>query len=264
MTLINNILLYGTVVGVSTLTGRKYPYQALKSTFMPYVALAAWALWMRAVTPSDPDTNHVQELTGLAGFLMLTGAVLVLAAYLASVTKRGWYKPIWDDFKITLPKRHISRIFSSEMTAVLYGIGIHAAAALGFVLLCLFRDLLNYSGVSVPGTSGLLAYGYLTGVPLFAGWMIGRKYPREALIGAFHAPLVVLILPTLIGLAAAISQGMSYQYLVILVTCIVAFSGWLLLTCGAAYLASVTKRGWYNPMWEDLKITLLKRWRIAK
>ena len=150
-------------------------------------------------------------------------------------------------------------LFSSEMRAVLYGIGVHAAVAVGLVLLCVLKDLLNYCGVSVPSTSGLLTYGYLVGMPLSAGWMVGRKYPREALMGAFHAPLVALILPTLIGLAAAMSQGVSYQYLVILVSCVVVFSCWLLLTCGAAYLASITKRGWYKPTWEDFKLTWPKR-----
>ncbi len=152
-------------------------------------------------------------------------------------------------------------LFSPEMMAVLYGIGIHAAAAVGLMLLCLLKDLLNYSGVSVPGTSGLLTYGYLVGIPLSTGWMVGRKYPREALMGAFHAPLVVLILPTLIGLAAAISQEVCYQYLLIFVSCLAVFSGWLLLACGAAYLASVTKRGWYRPSWADFKITLPSRRR---
>ena len=88
-------------------------------------------------------------------------------------------------------------------------------------------------------------------------------YPREALMGAFYAPLVALILPTLIALAAAISQGASYQYLVILVSCVVVFSGWLLLTCGAAYLASVTKRGWYKPTLDNFKLTLTRRRKIA-
>ena len=151
------------------------------------------------------------------------------------------------------------RLFSPEMMAVVYGIGIHAAAAAGLIVLCLLKDLLNYSGINVHDTSGLLAYGYLTGMPLSAGWMVGRRYPREALMGAFHAPLIVLILPTLIGLAAAISQEACYQYLLIFASCTAVFSIWLLLICCAAYLASVTKRGWYRPTWKDFKLTLPKR-----
>ena len=151
------------------------------------------------------------------------------------------------------------RLFSPEMMAVVYGIGIHAAAAAGLIVLCLLKDLLNYSGINVHDTSGLLAYGYLTGMPLSAGWMVGRRYPREALMGAFHAPLIVLILPTLIGLAAAISQETCYQYLLIFASCSAVFSIWLLLICGAAYLASVTRRGWYKPTLADFKLTLPKR-----
>lgn len=108
VTLVSNILLYGTVVGVSTLMGRKHPYKALKSAFyafVPYIALAAWALWMRVVAPSDTDTNLVQKLTDVASFLMLTATASIPSAYFASVTKRGWYRPTWEDFKITLPRR---------------------------------------------------------------------------------------------------------------------------------------------------------------
>ena len=152
-------------------------------------------------------------------------------------------------------------LFSPDMMAVLYGTGIHAAAAVGLILLCLLKDLLNYSGINVHDASGFMAYGYLAGVPLSVGWMVGRKYPREALRGAFQAPLVVLILPTLIGLAAAVSQEMCSQYLLIFASCSAVFSTWLLLTCSAAYLTSVTKRGWYKPTLNDFKITLPKRRR---
>ncbi len=113
VTLVTNALQYGTAAGASIVMGRKHPYQALKSAFyamIPYVALAAWALWARITVPSNEFNNLVRLIANLSCFLAFMAVASIPTAYLASVTKRGWYKPSWEDFKLTWPKRRqISR-----------------------------------------------------------------------------------------------------------------------------------------------------------
>ncbi len=152
-------------------------------------------------------------------------------------------------------------IVSLDMAAVLYGISRHAGLALGLMALCILKYVLDRGGIEIAGGSALLPYGYLVGVPTLTGWAIGRKYPSQALRSTLHTAFVLPILPTLIGLTAAISQGMCYVLLVSLVSCLAMFSAWLLLACVAAYLASVTKRGWYKPTLNGFKLTLPKRRR---
>ena len=153
---------------------------------------------------------------------------------------------------------------SLDMIAVLYGAGVHAAAAAGLVVLFCVVSILDYffgERILGRGTGWLMTAGYFVGVPVLTGFKLGRKYPSLALKIALHTAFVLPILPTLIGLTAAISQGMCYEFLVIFMYCSAMFFGWLVLTCGAAYFASVTKRGWYRPTLDDFKITLPQRRR---
>lgn len=108
VTVISNALLYGGAAGMSILVGRKHPYQAIKSAFyaiVPYVALAGWGLWNSIITPPNEDNNLARLIANVSCFLGFMAVALVSSAYLASVTKRGWYKPTLEDFKLTLPKR---------------------------------------------------------------------------------------------------------------------------------------------------------------
>ena len=107
---VSNALLYGGAAGMSVLVGRKHPYQALKSGFyamVPYVAIASWVLWNAIITPPNEDNNLVRLITNVSCSLGFMAVALIPTAYLASVTKRGWYKPSWEDFKLTWPKRRI-------------------------------------------------------------------------------------------------------------------------------------------------------------
>ncbi len=86
---VTEILLY-------IIMGRRYPLQAIKSALYLDILRGIYLIGM--FHPS------LTSLIGLLGF-----GVHVGLAYLASVTKRGWYKPTWADFKLTLPKRRIAR-----------------------------------------------------------------------------------------------------------------------------------------------------------
>lgn len=112
---VSRVVGYGGAALISVTIGRKYPFQAIKSTFYADVL---WSLWVcGAITVSiSGHTNRVthSDWSVLAYILLWTplwkvGSVAV--AYLASVTKRGWYRPSWADFKLTLPRRrlHLSR-----------------------------------------------------------------------------------------------------------------------------------------------------------
>ena len=112
-TAIATALSYVESLCLYTAVGRKYPFQALKAVFYERVfsSLSGWIL-IASIVFTEPKHYHIQWELWL--HTMLT-APLYLAAdmtisYLASVTKRGWYRPTWADFKLTWPKRRqISR-----------------------------------------------------------------------------------------------------------------------------------------------------------
>ena len=105
---------------ISVGIGRKYPYQALKSAlFWPFMwPIGMWAVITLVVVSSNSRT-WTQLPVGdslpqvLLNLIVYDGPTIFLscaAAYLASVTKRGWYKPTLADFKLTLPRRRTRRL----------------------------------------------------------------------------------------------------------------------------------------------------------
>ncbi len=104
----------GTAVLYATL-GRKYPFQAVKGAFygdlLFTVCNLTWFAGMLAFGqfhPQPPLSASIgHALLWTLRWLPLWLAAKVAVAYLASVTKRGWYKPTWEDFKLTWPKRRI-------------------------------------------------------------------------------------------------------------------------------------------------------------
>lgn len=90
--------------------GRKYPQQALKSALL-WPFLWPVGLWAEATILYNGGWMHLSMLEPLPRVLLdsvhynATTALLSCAvAYLASITKRGWYKPSLADFKLTLPQ----------------------------------------------------------------------------------------------------------------------------------------------------------------
>ena len=107
-TITNDICLYGLSTAALILVGRMFPFRALKGVFYVRVfSLLCLCLIIGVHTFLQPNALH-PTLPILAHFLLLAPAGLLEAlgvAYFASVTKRGWYRPSWADFKITLPQR---------------------------------------------------------------------------------------------------------------------------------------------------------------
>jgi hypothetical protein len=91
--------------------GRKYPLQAIKGAFYGYLL---WILLFWAQVPVFLIYAHGHLYEPLP--VMLGRAVLMMplwmvghvaVAYLASVTKRGWYRLSWSDFRLTPPRRRL-------------------------------------------------------------------------------------------------------------------------------------------------------------
>ena len=156
-----------------------------------------------------------------------------------------------------------------QTAAVLYGIAacsvsMIALAGINWLVMALPYYTMNIILVSNPLPvlpCGLL--GIPLGIPIVTGAAVGWKYPRRALKGAFYAAclwpglpastvFLACLRPCLVG-SARITDWPFF------VCACLAFPAWFSLTCGAAYLASATKRGWYKPTWEDFKLTWPKR-----
>jgi hypothetical protein len=109
---LNNSPVIGYILSVAIYTaiGLRYPYQAIKGALYSYLLWSLWGMISLALffsahpTLKQPQSFSAMMLHSLPWMpVFATGQAIV--AYLASVTKRGWYRPSWDDFKITLPSR---------------------------------------------------------------------------------------------------------------------------------------------------------------
>ncbi len=104
------ILVCSMAVLSNTVIGWMYPRQAIKASTYTYLfaLLISWILLI-ASNPQllDSDNRHY-IWTGIAYNLFKTPWWIignVAIAYLASVTRRGWYRPTLADFKVGLPRR---------------------------------------------------------------------------------------------------------------------------------------------------------------
>ena len=155
-----------------------------------------------------------------------------------------------------------------QIASILWGIGVTAVASPAVMLINWLASSVTYFVMNI-----ILIHDFIDGytwvfvwTPIIVGLVVGRKHPNRALIGVFYAALAWPILPGLYFLSSCIllnhpGAAITKQWSE---SCVAILALWLLLTCGAAYLASVTKRGWYKPTWEDFKLTLPKRRRIVR
>ena len=138
--------------------------------------------------------------------------------------------------------------FRAEMSAILYGLAL--ILLLGFV-------------ETIPLFLWQWAFYGGTFVVYIA---VGRRYPLQAIKGAFY---VTILCNTwnLLGSALAAAVHMEIPQL-----SITAFHPVYLLAIfislffhpSLAYFASVTKRGWYRPTLADFKLTLPTRRQISR
>ena len=99
-------LYFGGAFLIYGLIGRKYPFQAIKGAMFAFVLsyLFSWVPFTAFLLSSHAHLAPAM-ITRSLPLLPLRLAGFMLLSYLASVTKRGWYKPTWEDFNVTLPKR---------------------------------------------------------------------------------------------------------------------------------------------------------------
>jgi len=104
------ILVYSMAVLCNTVIGRIYPHQAIKASTYSYLfaTLLFWVSLVASDTQLLNSDNRHYLWVAIAGSLLkapwwIIGNVAI--AYLASVTRRGWYRPALADFKLSLPRR---------------------------------------------------------------------------------------------------------------------------------------------------------------
>ncbi len=136
-----------------------------------------------------------------------------------------------------------------DMAAVLYGLGAHVV--LTFMLLP--ATFLVMKPLHLDTTMGTLVHSeYWLVVPLLTGAVIGRRFPKQAITAAFYMaftwPLLPMVLITTLLMAQTSPADLFAVFLWL--------PAWLTLGCGAAYFASVTRRGWYRPSLADFTLSL--------
>ena len=112
---VHRILFYGGQVLVCAAIGLAFPSQAIKTAFWNYllwgiqwwISLGVFTYVQHISQPLPLSVMFVRSTLLWPMWLLALWVVAyhVTVAYLASVTKRGWYKPTWEDFKLTWPKR---------------------------------------------------------------------------------------------------------------------------------------------------------------
>ena len=112
---VNDVLrvyFYSSTVLLYVAIGQKYPLLAIRAALYTSIVsyLWNWAYLAFALPRVSSGSTHITWVSLAHSFahsllwmpLLIVGHITI--AYLASVTKRGWYRPIWDD-KLTLPSR---------------------------------------------------------------------------------------------------------------------------------------------------------------
>jgi len=101
------IYVFGGTIPVGVLIGRTRPLQAIRVVLYASLLYACQFEFYLVTNSSEVRAAFLHTYPSLTVHLLLLTWVLgqTAIAYLASVTKRGWYKPTLADFKLTLPRR---------------------------------------------------------------------------------------------------------------------------------------------------------------
>ena len=156
---------------------------------------------------------------------------------------------------------------SPDMAAVLYGLGITTAAFFG-VTLAVYASWLavypsHWATFVNEHSEAVFGNAYLAVVPVLLGSAVGRRHPKQALTGAFYSAALLPVLPAMTLMEAVCIFGHERVGVTLGINLMLfVFGGiWLLLSTGAAYLASARRhRHWYRPALTDFKLTLPGGW----
>ncbi len=144
---------------------------------------------------------------------------------------------------------------SPDMAAVLYTLGAHIVFT-AFLILCTVLVMTAFQVYDKAGT--VFTLEYLVGVPTLAGAAVGNRFPNRALTGAFYAAVAWPFFPFMVGAA----MSTTCLHFADLLQVVLWPAGWLMLGCGAAYLASVRRRRqWYRPRLADFTLALPADWK---
>jgi len=154
-----------------------------------------------------------------------------------------------------------SRAAHSGIAAIGFGVLLHLswAAAMFLALQCYGPRLITWP-------NSLLSFASLLLVNVAIGW----KYPYHALRGALYGDLFSAFVSFLYFLPAMLHPhtehygGVDMIVSVSASTALVQTSSSALRACVVAYLASITKRGWYRPSLADFKLTLSRGRRTTR
>lgn len=154
---------------------------------------------------------------------------------------------------------------SEEGTFALYIVGMSVVSAVGIQAACWLTPNLYHSltGMNISASISTPTYELL-GVPIATGLAVGRKYPDHALTATPYMASFTSVLPFFTAALALPVQNLTGGWGTVAGYAAGLLAGSFLLTCGAAYLASVTRRGWYRPALADFKLTPPKRRQISR
>ena len=218
------------------------------------------AAWKRM--PADEQVRQREEvrqhLEGLVAAKVANGQPPE-DAWIAALTQFG--DPEQIGRKLYREWRQSKVGFGADMAAIGFGCGLEAIR--------LIPDQLFSQSVAshLPFSFWLMFSGPATAL---IGIAIGRRYPVQALKSALFWPLLwTVILWTRVAVSVSFSNGRTRlpdgDALHFVALNMLSYEmPTILLSCVAAYLASVTKRGWYKPTLNDFKLTLPKRGRVAR
>lgn len=146
--------------------------------------------------------------------------------------------------------------FRADMKAIFYGLGLLLLVRVIFTVIVnaqiywlsphVANAPLDVNNRWLNGGTGLVIYG-----------LVGLKYPYQAIKGAFYANLIMITFGNLVnfGLIAAHHEIVTPPPRIVALV-LVFVPVWIFAHTIAAYLASITKRGWYRPSLADFKLTL--------
>ena len=152
--------------------------------------------------------------------------------------------------------------FRADMKAILFGLGLQVLRR--FIVLLLFFFWFNslYAHGRVLAGIALVVQSVLDyGGSVFIYAAIGRKYPFQAIKGAFYTSAAWSLWSWMLFVIAVSNphNALIHPLPVWFIHSLLLIPMWLVSHVAIAYLASATGRGWYKPSLADFKLALPHR-----